>query len=125
MTPQIYRIGVTNKNLYFVDITKNISKISWEAVSEIKVKGKLLGLQTLVFCYKNGEMKKYLANTKGKKYLLTPELLEYLKSKNNNSITPEIKKKQVKYKIVAFIFYMIALLALAFAITARKHLFGY
>ena len=47
MTPQIYRIGVTDKNLYFVDTTKNMSKISWEDVSEIKVKGKLLGLQTL------------------------------------------------------------------------------
>ena len=125
MTPQIYFIGVTDKNFYFVDSNKSISKIPWEQIFEIKVKGKILGLQTLVFCYKNGEMKKFLANTKGKGYLLTPEMLEYLKSRNNNIITPEIKKNQLKHKIIAFICILLSLLAFAFAITVRKHLTGY
>lgn len=124
MTPQIYCIGVTDKNLYFADSSKSISKISWEEVLEIKVKGKVLGLQTLVFCYKTGETKKYLANTKGKGYLLTVDVLEYLKTRNN-PITPEIKKKQVKYKISAFIGLLLALLAFAFVVTIRKHLTGY
>ncbi|MCR5605806.1 MAG: hypothetical protein K6F69_03200 [Treponema sp.] len=125
MTPQIYFIGVTDKNLHFMDSNKNISKVSWEDIFEIKVKGKMLGLQTLVFCYKNGEMKKILANTKGKGFLLTQEMLEYLKSRNNNTITPEIKKKQLKHRILAFICILLSLLAFAFAITVRKHLTGY
>jgi len=125
MTPTIYVIGITDKNLHFMDSNKSISKIPWEQIFEIKVKGKILGLQTLVFCYKNGEMKKFLANTKGKGYLLTPEMLEYLKSRNNNTITPEIKRNQLKHKIIAFICILLSLLAFAFAITIRKHLTGY
>ena len=130
MTPSIYFFGITDKNIYFIDSSifvfdKSISKISWEEIFEIKVKGKMLGLQTLVFCFKNGVMKKILANTKGKGYLLTPEMLEYLKSKNNNTITPEIKKNQLKHKIIAFICILLSLLAFAFAITVRKHLTGY
>ena len=39
MTPQIYFIGVTDKNFYFVDSNKSISKIPWEQIFEIKVKG--------------------------------------------------------------------------------------
>lgn len=125
MTPTIYVIGITDKNLHFMDSNKNISKVSWEDIFEIKVKGKILGLQTLVFCSKNGEMKKFLANTKGKGFLLTQEMLEYLKSRNNNTITPEIKKNQLKHKIIAFICILLSLIAFAFAITVRKHLTGY
>ena len=125
LTPQTYFIGVTDKNLHFIDSNRIISKISWEQILEIKVKGKTLGLQTLVFCYKNGEMKKLLANTKGKGYLLTPEMLEYLKSRNNNAVTPEIRKNQIKHKIIALICLLLSLLAFAFAITVSKRLAGY
>ena len=41
LTPQIYFIGVTDKNLHFIDSNKIISKISWEQILEIKVKGAL------------------------------------------------------------------------------------
>ena len=125
-TPQIYCIGVTDMNLHFLNgLSGEIRKIPWDEIQEVRIKGKVLTLQTVVICLKNGAMEKYRANTSGKLHVLDSGIIEYLRSRSTGPQDLGIKRKQIRYKIFSAVIFGVLIFLAALFIALRKRALGY